>query len=161
MAAMSQDHNLALKNLLDRTRVAALSVLVTGEPYSGLVPFAMDRTYDGIWIHVSNLARHSAGLAEGGAYSLLVHAPDFPESDPLQLPRVAFQGRSERLDRGSRAYDSGKSLFLAKHPTSGLTFGLGDFHLYRLGIARARYVAGFGQAFSPSPAALRALAEIS
>jgi putative heme iron utilization protein len=158
---MNPTEQLALKRLLDQARVACLSVVVGDEPYTSLVPFAMDRTYDGIFIHVSTLARHSAGLAAGGRYSLLVHAPDSPDADPLQLPRATFQGLPERLDRGSEAYRSGKSIFLEKIPTSSLTFGLGDFHLYRLVIANARYVAGFARAYSPSLAALRALAGLA
>ncbi len=147
-----------LRQLLTDRRVATLAVLLDGEPYTGLLPFVVAEDFRAAFIHASGLARHSAGLQPGAPYSLLIHAPDAPDADPLQIPRLSLQGHVERLERGTPAYDQAAARYQARFPGSAMTFRFADFHLYRLPFERGRFVAGFARAYDLSPALLRQLA---
>ena len=137
-----------LSHLLNVQRVAALSVDVDDAPYVGLLPFVVNDARDALLVHASNLARHSNGLGDDRVFAALLHLPDSPDMDPLQIPRLTVSGSSSRLARGTDEYESAKAAYLAKFPGSAMTFSLGDFHLYRLAIAKARFVIGFGRALN-------------
>jgi putative heme iron utilization protein len=152
----SEDLDL-LQQLLGGQRVLALAVLVDGAPYVGLLPFALERGYGSLLIHASDLALHSRGLAPDAPFSALIQAPDSPERDPLQIPRVTLQGRVEVLERGGDDYEQGKTLYTTAFPASQVTFGLGDFRLYRLKLEKGRLIGGFARAATVSPAVLEEL----
>ncbi|MBI5668335.1 MAG: hypothetical protein HZC41_10035 [Chloroflexi bacterium] len=154
---MTPEDRALLIALLTRQRVLALSVLVDGAPYTGLLPFAALPDFTGVLVHASKLARHSAGLEEGAPFSLLIHQPDTPEADPQQLPRVALEGAVRRLAKDTPAYTGARAVYLAKFPTSEPTFNLGDFDLYRLECQRGRFVAAFGRIYNLAAATLRGL----
>ena len=156
---MSPDDQNLLRDLLSTQRVATLSVLVAGDPYSGLFLFAMQPTFRAVLIHASILARHTAGLNEGAPFSLLVHAPDSPESDPLQIARISLQGVVHELPKNNSAYTCAREIFIAKHPTSKQTFQLSDFQLYEFKIKKGRFVAGFGRIYNVKPENLENLAK--
>lgn len=139
-----------LRDLLTRQRVLSLAVLVDGEPYVGLLPFAMQPDFSAALVHASALARHTAGLQTGAPFSLLVHQPDHAEADPLQLPRVTLQGKVSLFAKDSQDYAAARSVYLTKFPDSQQTFALGDFNLYALGIASGRFVAAFGRIYNLS-----------
>ncbi len=136
----------ALRDLLAGERVLALSVLVDGEPLAGLLPYTFVPEDGSVLVHASRLARHTRGLAPGAQVSVLVHRPDRPEADPLQIPRVTLQGEVELVDKNTAAYRDGQRRYLERFPTSEPTFQLGDFELYRLRFSKGRYVSGFAQA---------------
>lgn len=159
MALKPEDRE-ALTDLLTRTRIATLAVLVERRPYAGLVPFAMLEDWKGALIHVSRLARHTSGLESAGGearYSLLVHATDpGPPASVLALPRMTLEGPANWIESGEESYDAARATYLKKFPDAEPIFSLGDFRLCLLGFERGRYVAGFGRTFNLTPASLRA-----
>jgi putative heme iron utilization protein len=158
---MNPDHLQELRDLLETQRVLALSLLVSGEPHVGLLPYAMTPDYRAVLVHASDLARHSRGLQPGAHFSALIHKPDGPDIDPLQIPRLTLHGVVQPIDRGTDAYRDGQRLFTRRFPSSEPTFSLGDFRLYRLQLERGRYVGGFAQAISLTAEDLRQLASIA
>ena len=155
---METNQQSLLLDLLEKQRVAALSVVIDDRPYVGLVPFALTRDRTAALIHTSQLARHSAGLATGAPFSLLIHQPDdSAETNPSQLARVTLEGRVRSLDRDDEVYRETKEIYLAKFPKSQITFTLADFTLQMLVIEQARFVAGFGQTYDLTAEELNAL----
>jgi hypothetical protein len=137
-----------LKELLSGPRVLALSVLVDGEPVIGLLPFAVMPDQSALVVHASLLARHSRGLQEGAPFDALIHQPDSPEMNPLQIPRVTLQGIVRVLRDEGPESEAARRAYLKKLPGAEALLGFGDFHFYRLEIQRGRLVAGFAQAVS-------------
>lgn len=147
-----------LKDLLTTRRVLSLSVLIDGQPYVGLLPFAMQPDFSAALIHASSLARHAKGLRDGAPVGFLVHALDRPDADPLQLPRLSFQGIARPLDKSTDVYRAARDVYLARFPGSEITFSLGDFNLYELLPDSGRFVIAFGKAFNVTADTLRQLA---
>jgi putative heme iron utilization protein len=141
----AQDASL-LRDLLDRSRVLALGVLVDGAPYVGLLPFTSTADRRALLVHASALARHTRGLSDGARCSALLHVPESATPDPLQVPRVTFQGTVQRLETGSPEHAAARARYLARFPESEPTFELPDFALYALRITEGRLVAGFARA---------------
>ncbi len=148
-----------LRSLLTGTRVLSLGVLVDGAPLVGLLPFAVRPDLSGAIVHVSRLARHAKGLADGAPFGALVHAPDPPDGDPLQVARVSLEGEAATLAPGTPAHEEAKALYLARFPGSAGTFALGDFALHELRFRRGRLVGGFARAISLSEESLRKAAQ--
>jgi hypothetical protein len=144
-----------LKELLGARRVLALSVLVDREPAIGLLPFAFMPDPCALVVHASRLARHSRGLQEGAAFEALIHLPDAPEVDPLQIPRVMLRGIVRALRNEGPESEAARRTYLKKIPGAEALLGFGDFQFYRLEIQRGRLVAGFAQAVSFTPETLR------
>lgn len=148
---MSQEDVKLLRELLDRPRVLALGVLVDSAPYVGLLPFVLSDDRQTLLVHASALARHTRGLGEGAPFSALLHAPDAPGSDPLQIPRLTLLGEVHPLQRGTADYEAARSRYEGRFPESAQTFELGDFGLYALRVRSGRLVGGFGRARDVSP----------
>ncbi len=153
---MKAEDKQTLRQLLTSQRVAALAVLLDGRPYTGLMAFAVRPDFSAVLIHASDLARHTAGLQEGAAFSLLVHLPDSEARNPLAIPRVSLQGRVCRIPRETEAYRQAKQVYRAKFPDSEQVFALKDFNFYELVIETGRFVAGFGAIYNLTPQTLRA-----
>lgn len=134
-----------VRDLLAVRSVMALSVLVEGRPFVSQLPFAASSDFGSLFVHASQMARHSQGLLEGALFSGLVQAAADEDADPFQIPRLMISGTVRPLERGSEAYLAGRDCFLAKLPTGRITFSLGDFVLYELVVEKARLVAGFGR----------------
>ncbi|MCU0621053.1 MAG: pyridoxamine 5'-phosphate oxidase family protein [Gemmatimonadales bacterium] len=148
---MTPRQRAALAALLEQRRVLALGVLVDGAPHVGLLPFARSSDGTTLMVHASRLARHARGLAAGAPFSALVHADDDREADPLQVARATLEGTVEPLPRGTSAYAEARARYLARLPSSAVTFELGDFQLYALRVERGRLVLGFAQALDVLP----------
>lgn len=156
---MDDKERTLLRNLLVEQRVAALSVLIEGRPFTSLVPFTMTELFGAALIQASQLAQHSQGLKAGAPFALLIHEQDLhPEANPAQLARVTLQGTVRPFDRQEETYSDARALYLTKFPRSQITFQLGDFTLYALQVARGRFVAGFAQTFDLTPENLAELA---
>ena len=155
MDATQQD---MLRRILTECRVLSLAVTVDDAPYAGLLPFAVRPDFGAFYIHASGLARHSRGLGEGTSFGLVVHLPDRPDADPLQLPRVTLHGTVRLLDKGTPAYEEGRARYVEKFPKSAQVFGLGDFNLYALEPEQGRLITGFGGALNIGPRTLGELA---
>jgi putative heme iron utilization protein len=148
-----------LKQLLTSQRVLSLAVLIDGQPHIGLLPYALSPDSKGALVHASKLARHSRGLQPGAPFSLLVHAPDQPDSDPLQVPRVTLNGEVRVVDRDAAEYSALREAYLRRLPEGEVTFELGDFTLYELQFHEGRFVEGFAAAVNVTSEDLRRLAE--
>ena len=141
----------AIRSLFDSQRVLSLAVLVDGEPEAGLLPFTVREDFGALYIQASGLARHARGLREGSQVGLLVHAPDAPDADPMQLPRLSVQASVHVLEKGTEPFARAAARFTARFPTGAITLELGDFNLYELTLGRGRYVEGFARAFNVGP----------
>jgi putative heme iron utilization protein len=155
MEAVDRDR---LGRLLATQRVLALSVIVDQAPYVGQLPFALQDDWSALLINVSRLARHARGLSDGARFAALVQQAGAEEIDPFQRPRVTFEGEVHRVAPTDASYQACRETYLGNLPSGEITFGLGDFTLYRLDIERGRFVAGFGAAYTVTP---KILAEIA
>lgn len=150
---MNAEDAVLLRELLAQ-RVLSLGVLVDGAPHVGLLPFALASDRQTLLVHASELARHTRGLGDGAPWSALLHAPDDPAGDPLQVGRATLSGVVERLAAGTPDHADARARFLARFPGSAQTFELSDFGLYALRVREGRLVAGFARARNISPADL-------
>jgi len=141
----------AIRALIESERVLGLAVLVDGEPEAGLLPYACSEDGTALYVQASGLARHARGLQPGARVGVLIHAPDTPGADPMQLPRLSVQATVARLDRGTGAFGAAAARFTARFPAAAVTLELGDFNLYELTLGRGRYVEGFARAFNVGP----------
>ena len=96
---------------------------------------------------------------QGPHAGILIHEQDGPDQDPLQIERLMFDCTVQPFERKSAEWAAGRELYLARFPDSRVTFGLGDFTLYRLQFVAGTYVAGFGRAMDIEPQDIRRLAE--
>jgi putative heme iron utilization protein len=147
---MTGEDRARLGALLSGQRLLALGVVVDGEPVSGLVPFTLAPDSRALVIQASRLAHHSQGLKAGARWSGVVHEPDSPEKDPLQIARVTLEGEIAPLAGGTPAFDACAKVFLARFPAAAMTLSLPDFTLYRLELGGGRLVLGFGRALNLS-----------
>ena len=157
---MTGEDRARLEALLSGQRLLALGVVVDGEPVSGLVPYALAPDHGALVIQASRLAQHSQGLRAGGRWSGVVHEPDSPEKDPLQIARVTLEGEVVPLAGGAPGFDACAKVFLARFPAAAMTLSLPDFTLYRLELTGGRLVLGFGRALNLSKATFTELGEI-
>jgi hypothetical protein len=139
------DAALAAKKLLREGRSGALATLMTktGDPYCSLVNVAT--AVDGAPLMLlSKLAIHTKNLLADGRVSLMLD--ERKAGDPLEGARVMLTG--------SCSYTSDSSVansYLRRHPQAELFASFGDFGFYRMTIARAHLVAGFGRIVDLTP----------
>ena len=154
---MKPEEQELLKRLLIDQRVLALSVVVEGEPVIGMLPFVVQADYSAAIVHASRLARHTAGLQPDALCSLLIHKPDSPAADPLQMPRVMLTARVQTLGKESDLYEQAHENYITRFPESAPIFTLPDFNLFVLHFVNGRLVGGFARAINITLEALRSL----
>ncbi len=124
--------------LLHQAGRACLATLLDGAPYASLVLVAEDEDGSPILL-LSDLAEHAKNLKRDQRASLLIDGTaGLP--DALAGPRVTLLGSLERS--GDQRL---KTRFLARHPSAAAYAGFGDFACYRMKLARAHLVEGFGR----------------
>lgn len=147
----SFDPRRAVKTLLREGRSAALATLMPGhgDPYCSLVNVASAADGSPLLL-ISKLAMHTQNLLADPRASLMLDERN-PlknlEGDPLQGARVMLMGRfvhDENADVRRR--------YLARQPEAEMFAGFADFAIYRMEIARAHLVAGFGRIVDLAPA---------
>ncbi len=134
------------RRLLRATDRAALATSLVGRepggaeswPYASLVLLACDHDAAPLLL-MSDLAEHSKNIAADARVALLIDGTG-GRIDPLTGPRVTVIGTVEKTT-GPRL----KARFVARHPSAALYADFADFHLYRVTVARAHFVAGFGR----------------
>ena len=143
------DPGLAAKKLLREGRSGALATLLagSGDPYCSLVNVAT--AVDGApLLLLSKLALHTKNLLADARVSLMLD--ERKEGDPLEGARVMLMGTcakdSDRL--------SGPA-YLRRHPEAEMFANFADFGFYRMDIARAHLVAGFGRIVDLKPQDVR------
>ena len=122
-----------------------------GDRLQALLPYVPLPDFSAVLIHASALARHTKGLLQGAAYSILIH--DRVE-DPLQLIRVSFEGQVESGIKDSAEYATSRELFIERFPDGEVLFTLSDFNLYSLPLRHGRFVQGFARAVDVTAADL-------
>ena len=157
---MERDVLVGLRNLLSSSRVLSMAVLVDGEAEAALLPFVASDDFTAVYVQASGLARHSRGLVAGARVGVLVHAPDTPAADPMQLPRLTVQAVVNHLDRDTAGFTSAAERFAGRFPAARTTLALGDFNLYALTLGRGRYVEGFARAFNVGPQTFEELSRL-
>jgi putative heme iron utilization protein len=152
------DANLVHDLLIGR-RVLSLAVVdASRHPVIGMVPFVAEIDLRSALVHVSRLAPHGKVMTNGTPYAALIQGSDDITLQPGQIPRVRFNGRADLLERGTAAHTAGRESYLGRFPDSEVTFGLGDFDLYRLRFETGRLVAGFARTVNLKPETLARLA---
>lgn len=117
---------------------ATLATVQQGWPYASLVLVALDHSASPLLL-LSNLAEHTKNIKREPRISLMFDGTA-GLADPLTGARVTVQGEiSATADAQLRAR------FLARHPSAAAYAGFADFSLYRVAVARAHLVAGFGR----------------
>lgn len=145
---MNPAESAALRSLLESQRLAALATIHKGEPAVSMVPYALLPEGEGLVIHVSRLATHTADMERTPSVSLLVMAPPDSAPMPAAVQRASLQGSALACDAGSPAHVRAKSAYLARFPQSEEWFAFGDFSLFVIAVRSVRFVAGFGAARS-------------
>jgi putative heme iron utilization protein len=141
------DPRLAVRKLLREARSAALATLTrgTGDPYCSLVNIATD-TAGAPLLLLSTLALHTKNLLADGRVSLMLD--ERKEGDPLEGARVMLMGTAAPV--GDQGFV--RAAYLRRHPDAEMFAGFADFGFYRMAIARAHLVAGFGRIVDLAPA---------
>jgi len=141
----------AAKKLLREGRSGALASLLpgSGDPYCSLVNVAT--AVDGAPLMLlSTLAIHTKNLLADGRVSLMLDERNpfkILDGDPLEGARVMLMGSCAKTTDSSAA-----SAYLRRHPEAELFANFKDFAFYRMDIAKAHLVAGFGRIVDLKPA---------
>lgn len=138
----------AAKTLIRTARHAALAMTenADGAPVIARVGLATD--VDGQPVFpVSALSGRTEAMASDGRAALLLGDPG--KGDPLAHPRISLSGilRRQTGDDHSRI----RRRYLARHPKAAVYIDFADFSLWKLEIASASYVGGFGRAHVMAP----------
>jgi heme oxygenase (biliverdin-IX-beta and delta-forming) len=133
------DARLAAKKLLREGRSGALATLMpgSGDPYCSLVNVATAADGSPLFL-LSKLALHTKNILADGRVSLMLD--ERKEGDPLEGARIMLMGM---CTTNSDPALSGS--YLRRHPDAEMFASFSDFALYRMTIARAHLVAGFGR----------------
>lgn len=160
-AELPADNRLALRRVMRSARKAALATLMEGSggaPYVSLVTVALDHDLSPVLL-LSGLSDHTRNLTGDARLSLLFDGTE-GHANPQTGPRVTVVGTA-RPDPDARL----AARFLAHHPAAAQYAGFGDFAFWRVEVARAHFVGGFGRAvwfkapLGLQPEAARAMAE--
>ena len=155
----------AARLLLRAASTAALATAergASGAPNVSLVLVATDHDAAPILL-LSDLAAHSRNIAGDDRVSLLIDGTAGLDN-PLTGPRVSVMGRAEKSVKHCH-----RTRFLARHPHAAEYAGFGDFHVWRVAVESAHFVAGFGRVhtiaasdllYYPPPALAAAEADI-
>lgn len=126
---------------LRSTRSGVLSTLSTkfaGYPFGSVAPFVLDHSGQPI-ILISTIAEHTKNIIANPKVSLLVFAGD----ENLQASgRLTLMGEAKPIDKQDADL---RTRYLRYLPQAASYFDMHDFSFYRIEIAQARYIAGFGK----------------
>lgn len=138
----------ATKRLLRETGTGTLATLLPGgAPYASLVTVAALADGSPILL-LSKLARHTENITADSRVSLLL-AENRP-GDPLEGARVSLSGTIAQTDD-----PAARRRFLARHPSAQGYANFADFAFFRIELANAHLVAGFGRIVDLDAAQLR------
>lgn len=142
----------AARAVIASVRTASLATLAAdGAPFASLVSVAtLPDLSPVLWL--SDLALHSRNLAADPRASLLFVAPGGEGGDPLAGARVTLSGRIVKTDDAAAVWR-----FEALHGKRGRP-PFADFKSYRMEVASAHLVAGFGRIVTLGPELLVDLA---
>jgi putative heme iron utilization protein len=133
------DPQLAARKLLREARSGALATLMreSGDPYCSLVNVATTVGASPVLL-LSKLALHTKNLLSDARVSLMLD--ERKQGDPLEGARIMLMGRCVQDDDTATPV-----AYLRRHPDAEMYANFSDFSFYRMEIARAHLVAGFGR----------------
>jgi putative heme iron utilization protein len=118
--------------------LATHSLELPGYPFGSVTPYALDDAMQPLLL-LSDIAQHTANVKADPRASLLVL--DVGAIDHQAAARLTWVGDIERVaDDDERAHER----YVGYFPKSARYREAHDFHLYRVGLKRARYIGGFG-----------------
>jgi putative heme iron utilization protein len=123
---------------LDRAALATGQRDADGWPYASLALVALDHAGAPLLL-ISDLADHTKNLARDDRLALLFDGTQGLD-DPLAGARVGVLGRAVKCDDPTL-----RARYLARHPSARAYADFKDFNLYRVSVARAHLVQGFGR----------------
>ncbi len=150
---MKDEQAANLRELLESRKTAALGTLHSGSPYVSMVPFVLLKDGSTFIVNVSRLASHTKDMLDDPRVSLLITGAERADVSPLAVPRVTILGTARQLSVNAPEYPVIKQAYLARFPDAEFIFSLGDFSLFGIAITGVRWIAGFAQARSLTPAA--------
>ena len=129
------------RQFLRNTQQAILSTISTkfsGYPFGSVTPFILGHDGHPV-ILISNIAEHTKNIIANPKVSLFV----FEKGADLQAnARLTLIGEAENLGKNDMDLMARYSRYF---PDSIGYFAMHDFSFYRINIAQARYIAGFGK----------------
>lgn len=143
------------EKLLTEQRSAMLATVnADGWPLASYAPFALDQAKN-FYLFVSTLSQHTANLARSGQASLMLIADEAQSLQVFARQRLTFSCRATPLARDSEAWSGASLLYEARFGDFfQLVRDFSDFQMFRLTPEQGWLVAGFGQAYEISGAAL-------
>lgn len=146
----------ALRELLDRQRVAALGTLGDdGLPFVSMVPYAVAPGPAVLVLHVSGLAAHTGNMQRQPLTSVMVMEAEVAGQPVHALPRLTLQTQAVPLSPDHPWTEACRTAYLKRFPEAEPMTALPDFRFVALEVLGARQVAGFGAARSVSPDELK------
>jgi putative heme iron utilization protein len=115
---MDSATRLELVELIRSRGIAALGTLHAGAPLVSMVLYTASPDLSAVFIHVSRLAQHTAGLLRDRRVGLLIAEPDRPTRNPLSTARVSIQADAEPLHVDSPEYSQARSAYVDTHPAA-------------------------------------------
>lgn len=143
----------ALRDLLEGRRIASLGTLHGREPYVSMVPFALLPQEPAFVVHVSQLSPHTQDMLESPRVSLMVVAPDSPDTPPQAMARLTIQGKAEPYAESAPGWTAARDVYLGRFPNAVDIFELPGFLLFAIRPSSIRFVGGFAQALTLTPEA--------
>lgn len=145
---MNQSEYRRLTALIRARRWAAVATQGAQGPEASWVAYAPAADLSHFLLHISRLARHTGNLLQDPRACLAISEPERADGDPQQLARVMLQGRVELIPRDAADYPAAARRYQEWLPDSIPLFEFSDFLLFRLQPTQARFVAGFGRAYT-------------
>ena len=147
MSATAFDPAASARHVLRSAATGSLGTLdEDGSPFTSLVTVATTPAGAPLML-LSDLAHHTRNLKRDPRASLLLVAPGGEDGDPLAGARLTLSGRVAR-----DVAPAHRRRFVTRHAEAAGYAGFADFALYRLDMARAHLVAGFGRIVALTPA---------
>jgi putative heme iron utilization protein len=131
--------------LARRVRTGALATVArepAGWPFATLVAVTFDGRGRPLLL-LSALAEHTKNLEACDRASLLVTEEAPAGGDPLATGRMTLVGTCARVPESGR--EEPLAAFLGAHPEAAGYASFPDFGLWRLEVAHARWIGGFGR----------------
>ena len=141
--------------LIAAMRHAVLAVIDPASGHPHLSRIAVQADVDGVPVALlSGIAAHSRALAADPRAGLLIAPPGAGKGDPLTQPRLSLQVAATARPGPAASDAARRARWLTAHPRAQVFIDLPDFRFWRLAPLSGMLNAGFGTAFSLTPADL-------
>lgn len=134
-------------SILEKAHEGALATLEDGSPFVSAVGFVFEKReekFGGIYMFLSDLARHTKNLKSNAQASLLV-VSESPYQAIHEKKRLTLSGEVKRLE-DLKAAQRLQEKYLRVFPRSKIFFELPDFRFYEFVPKEIHWIGGFGKA---------------